>query len=130
MSEGLCISPSDSCALESVGASSRKKRLVGNTEMTINESAIQLCNLYLGAAVNATEQLNMTYAPEMIYNLNISCVHDVIMTNDSTVSINSKHLFFSYLETFSGDRKQSDSFVFRLKVVLAFNTTFEVCSYK
>jgi hypothetical protein len=65
--------------------------------MTINESAMQVCNLYLGGAVNLTEQLNMTYAPGMIYNLNISCLHDVITTNDSTVSINSKYFYFSYL---------------------------------
>jgi hypothetical protein len=65
--------------------------------MTINENVIQLCNLYLDGAINVTEILNMTYQPEMISNLNISCLHDVITTADLTVSINSENFFFSAL---------------------------------
>ncbi len=97
MSEGLCITPSDYCAAESVGISNRKRELVRNTQMTINENVTQLCNLYLDGAINVTEILNMTYQPEMISNLNISCLHDVITTADLTVSINSEHFFFSAL---------------------------------
>jgi hypothetical protein len=81
VSEGLCISPNEQCELESVGTDSRQRR---NHE----EEDKAVCDLYLNRAINVTRTLNMLYEPDMIANLRVSCLHDLMTTNDTTVSIN------------------------------------------
>lgn len=97
LSEGLCINPSEYCALESVGATSRQIELVTKRDISISNNAVEICNLYLNGAINATKILNMTYQSGMIYNLNISCLNDVNITNDLTVRYRCKHIFYSEL---------------------------------
>ena len=79
MSEGLCISPHEQCEPESVGTDSQEA-------VTAKDSDRKVCNLYLDGAVNVTQKLQMPYQPEMIDNLRVSCLHDLITTNDTTVS--------------------------------------------
>ncbi len=47
----------------------------------------KVCDLYLDGAINVTQKLKMTYQPDMVDNLRISCLHDLMTTNDTTVSI-------------------------------------------
>jgi len=47
----------------------------------------KVCDLYLDGAINATQKLKMIYQPDMVDNLRISCLHDLMTTKDTTVSI-------------------------------------------
>ena len=86
MSEGLCVSPVEDCTLESIGTESRQGHIDESNEILVSEAAREVCDLYMDGAINATRTLNMTDQPEMIYHLNISCLHDVMTTNDTIVS--------------------------------------------
>lgn len=86
VSEGLCISPIDQCTIESVGTNSRLVQLVTDNSFNNSGSAVDICNRYLTGALNATAQLNMTFEQQLPFHMNISCLHDTILTNDVTVS--------------------------------------------
>ncbi len=79
MSEGLCISPNEQCEPESVGTDT------GQISIHKEENR-KVCNLYLDGAISVTQKLKMTYQPDMVDNLRVSCLHDLMTTNDTTVS--------------------------------------------
>lgn len=80
------MSPIDQCTVESVGTSSKLARLVTDESFNISSKAVDICNLYLAGALNATTKLNMSFEQELPYHMNVSCLHDTILTNDVTVS--------------------------------------------
>jgi len=79
VSEGLCISPNEQCEPESVGRDSRQISVR-------KEEYRNVCNLYLDGAINVTQKLKMTYQSDMVDNLRVSCLHDLMTTDDTTVS--------------------------------------------
>ena len=92
-----------------MGTESRQKQSISN-ETLFSPTAVRACDLYMNAAINATEQLNTTYKSEMIYHLNISCLHDVMTTNDTTVSeqnLESVNMQESVLQSLGSFRKRS-----------------------
>lgn len=91
MSEGVCISPHEQCEPESVGTDSQE-------DVTIKDTDRKVCNLYLEGAINVTQQLKIPYQPEMINHLRVSCLHDFITTNDTTVSRKCEILLISCLQ--------------------------------
>lgn len=91
VSKSLCISPHEQCVPKSVGTDSQEA-------VTVKNSDKKVCNFYLDGAINVMQKLQLPYQPEMIDNLRVSCLHDLITTNDATVGKKFENLLIMCLQ--------------------------------